>query len=265
MSIIAAYNFCNRDFDAFIAGAAAAGFRNVAVGFYPNYLDLPLEDLTDAQREGFQARLAAHDLQLVAILALSNLMAQDGVELLKRRLEGAASLGVKIVDTGAARWPEEATEAEREEVLAVWVPRMRQAADHAASLGITIALETHGGQTGDTPACLRAMERIDHPAVRIAFDPANYRFYNGADPQERVEELAPFIAHTHYKDHRGAKGNPDFPRIGMGEVGYETLIPRLLAGGYTGPHTLERAPGETTEEINASLAYAYDYLTRLLG
>ena len=265
MSIIAAYNFCNRDFDAFLTGAAAAGFSQVAVGFYPNYLDLPLEDLTQSQREDFQARLAAQGLGLVAVLASSNLMADDGVELLRRKLDGAASLGVGILDTGSARWPDGAPEAEREEVLGVWVPRMREAADHAASLGITIALETHGGQTGDTPACLQAMERIGHPAVRIAFDPANYRFYNGADPHERLDELVPFIAHTHYKDHRGAKGNADFPRIGMGEVGYETLVPRLVELGYAGPHTLERAPGDTLEEINASLAYAHDYLTRLLG
>lgn len=265
MATIAAYNFCNRDFDAFLAGAAAAGFGKVAVGFYPNYLDLPLEGLSAEQRADFEGRLAGHGLSLTAIYAPSNLMADDGLDLLRRRLDGAASLAVAVVDTGSARWPDEATEAEREEVLALWLPRMRQAADHAAALGITIALETHGGMTGDTPTCLWAMERIDHPNVRIAFDPANYRFYNGADPHERLDELVPFIAHTHYKDHRGEKGNADFPRIGTGEVGYDRLLPALVELGYDGPHTLERAPGDTPEEINASLARAFEYMTARLG
>jgi len=265
MATIAAYNFCNRDFDAFLAGAAAAGFRNVAVGFYPNYLDLPLEELSAEQKADFEGKLAEHGLSLVAILARSNLMEDDGVELLRRRLDGAASLGVSVVDTGSARWPDDASEAEREEVLAVWLPRMREAADHADALGITIALETHGGMTGDTPTCLWAMERIDHPRVRIAFDPANYRFYNGADPHERLDELVPLIAHTHYKDHRGEKGNADFPRIGLGEVDYERLLRALVELGYDGPHTLERAPGDTPEEINESLKWAFQYLTERLG
>ena len=265
MSPIAAYNFCNKDFGAFVAGAADAGFENVAVGFYPGYLDLPLESLSEGDREAFQGKLADRGLKLVAIYAPSNLQEDDGLDLLKRKLDGAASLGVSIVDTGAARWPQEATEDERQAIVESWVERMRQAADHAASLGITIALETHGGYTGDTPACLRAMQQIGHSNVRIAFDCANYRYYSGADPHERLDELVPFIAHTHYKDHRGPKANADFPRLGEGEVGYEKLLPRLKALGYDGPHTLERAPGDTLAEINDSLKYSYAYLTRHLG
>ncbi len=33
-AIIAAYNFCNRRFDSFLPAAAAAGFENVALGYY---------------------------------------------------------------------------------------------------------------------------------------------------------------------------------------------------------------------------------------
>jgi len=47
MAVIAAYNFCNRSFDGFVAGAAAAGFSNVAIGFYPNYYDELIENMTD--------------------------------------------------------------------------------------------------------------------------------------------------------------------------------------------------------------------------
>jgi len=264
MSVIAAYNFCNKDFEAFLAGAAAAGFENVALGFYPGYLDLPLENLSAAQKEGFESALVGHGLKLIAVYAPSNLQQEGGLDLLRRKLDGAASLGVSLVDTGAVHWPQEASDQQRQAIVQGWVESIRAAGDHAASLGITIALETHGGYTGDTPACLRAMDEIAHAHVRIAFDCANYRYYSGADPHERLDELAPFVAHTHYKDHRGAQGNPDFPRLGEGEVGYETLLPKLKALGYQGPHTLERAPGDTPEQVNDTLRYSYAYLVEHL-
>lgn len=265
MAIIAAYNFCNQDFDSFLAGAAAVGFENVAVGFYAGYYDQPLETMTDEEAEAFLFRLESHDLRLVAVYARSELTVEGGLDLLRRRLEGAARLGVSIVDTGAVRIPDEADQDERERMIADFVAQIRDAADHAAELGITIALETHGGYTGDASACLAAMEQIDHPEVRLAFDPANFRFYNGADPHERLDELAPFMAHTHYKDHVGPKGNPEFPRIGEGEVGYDRLLPRLVDLGYEGPHTLERAPGRTNDEIENSMRSAYRFLSEHLS
>lgn len=265
MAVIAAYNFCNRDFDAFLGGAAAAGFNHVAVGFYPGYLDLPLETLSDAQVGHLLEKLAGHGLSLIAVFLRSDLRAEDGLELLQRRLDGAARLGVAIADTGAVHVPDDASADERARLEELFVERIREAGDYAGALGITICLETHGGFTGDAHRCLRAMARIDHPCVRLAYDPANFRFYCGADPHERLDELVPFIGHTHYKDHRGAQGEPDFPRIGEGEVGYETLLPRLVELGYAGPHTLERAPGGNTAEINASLRWGYEYLSRYLG
>ncbi|MGC9317915.1 MAG: sugar phosphate isomerase/epimerase family protein [Armatimonadota bacterium] len=265
MAIIAAYNFCNQDFDSFLAGAAAAGFENVAVGFYAGYYDQPLETMTDDEAEAFLFRLGSHRLDLVAVYARSELTAEGGLDMLRRRLDGAARLGVSIVDTGAVRVPDEADQDERAQMVGQFVAQIRAAADHAAQQGITIALETHGGYTGDAGACLAAMEQIDHPNVRIAFDPANFRFYNGADPHERLDELVPFIAHTHYKDHVGPKGNPEFPPIGEGEVGYDQLLPRLVELGYEGPHTLERAPGRTNDEIEDSMRRGYRFLTEHLS
>jgi sugar phosphate isomerase/epimerase len=129
---------------------------------------------------------------------------------------------------------------------------------------MTVCLETHGGMTGTGTACLEAMRAIAHPHVKLAYDPANLCYYEGVPADDRLDEIMPFIGHTHFKDHRGPKLNPDFPAIGEGQVGYESLIPRLKRGGYRGPWTLERAAGNTDDEKDVSLVKAYQLLKRLL-
>ncbi len=265
MAIIAAYSFCNRNFSGFIAGAASAGFENVAIAFYPNYYDELIENMTDEDLRSLRERLSIVGLTPVAAYVRSDLLAENGLDLLMRRLDGVKRFGLTLADTGAAVLDPDASAAERERVTDQFVEGIRVAGDHAGQLGITIALESHGGLTGSADACLALMERVDHEHVRIAFDPANFLFYEGADPHERLDELVPFIAHTHYKDHLGGKNNPEFPLIGEGEVGYDRLLPRLMALGYDGPHTLERAPGRMDDEIALSMHRAHEYLIRMLN
>lgn len=261
---LAAYNFCDQDYAAFLRNTAAAGFTNVAVGFFAGYLDLDLLTLTDEQREGFNEQLAAHGLTLVAVFAGgSNILAEDGLEGVLGRLENSAKLGVDTMDMGSfgydGKTAEEIAATEK-----LFVERIRQAGDRAGELGLTICLETHGGFTGDTANCLQAMEAINHDRVKLAYDPANFHFYEGKDPTDRLEQLVPFIGHTHLKDHRGEKGNPDFPLIGQGQTDYETILPTLWNGGYRGAYTLERAPGETPEERAEALKQAYQLMSKLL-
>ena len=260
---IAAYTFCNPDFDAFLVAAADAGFAHVGIGFCPGYVDLPLEGLSEGDEEGLRRKLSDHGLQLCAIYGGSSLLADDGLELLERKLDGAARFGVSIFDTGAIQLDDDPAQRERD--IATFVERIRRAGDHADGLGLTICLETHGGYTGHADACLEAMAGIDHDRVRLAYDPANFLFYEGRRPEERLSELIPFVGHTHLKDHSGGQGNNDFPAVGEGDVNYEQLLPALWNGGYDGPYTLERAVGETSEEKAAAMKAAYEYVSRLLG
>lgn len=262
--ILAAYNFCDQDYPAFLRHTADAGFEYVAVGFYRGYLDLDLLTLTDEQRQGFNRQLADHGLGLVAVFAGgSNLMADGGLEDLLKRLENAATLETGIMDMGSFgfkdKTPEQIAADER-----LFVDRVRKLGDRAAQLGMTICLETHGGFTGDTDTCLHAMAAIDHPNVRLAYDPANFHFYEGKDPAERVEQLCPFVGHTHLKDHRGAQGNADFPLIGEGQTNYDHILPTLWNCGYRGPYTLERAPGDDEPARAQALKTAFERLNRWL-
>lgn len=261
---IASYNFCDQDFAAFLRNSAAAGFTNVAVGFFAGYLDLDLLQLSAAGEKQLKDQLAAHGLNLVAIfMGGANILAEDGLEGVLARLDNAARFGLDTVDMGSFGYEgKSAEQIAAEEKL--FVERIRRAGDRAGELGLTICLETHGGFTGDTDSCLRAMEVIAHERVRLAYDPANFHFYEGKDPADRLEQLCPYIGHTHLKDHRGEKGNADFPLIGQGQTDYETILPTLWRCGYRGAYTLERAPGADDAERAEALKQAYQYITRLL-
>ncbi len=262
--ILAAYNFCDQDFDAFLANTAAAGFTNVGVGFFGGYLDYNLVTLTDAEAEAFNAKLAAHNLKLIAVFAGGlDLLAEDGLDNAYRALDNAARFSIDTFDMGSFSYdnktPEQIADTEK-----LFVERVRQAGDRAGELGLTICLETHGGFTGDTDACLHAMRAIAHPRVKLAYDPANFLYYEGKLPEDRLEQLMPHIGHTHLKDHLGPKGNNDFPLIGHGQTNYDAILPQLWSLGYRGAYTLERAPGEDNVARAAALAEAYQFLTRML-
>jgi len=260
---LAAYTFCNTNFEAFLDGARDAGFPYVGIGFYKGYVDIPLEELSGDDEAFVRGALESRGLELCAIYGGVNLLADDGPELLRRKLDGAARFGVSVYDTGAIALDEDADVRARN--VATFIERIRVAGDYADKLGITICLETHGGFTGDAENCLEAMDLIAHDRVRLAYDPANFLYYEGRRPEERLEELLPFIGHTHLKDHRGGKLNNDFPAIGQGEVNYEALLPALWQGGYRGPYTLERAVGEDDAQKAQAMAAAYAYMKGLLG
>jgi len=260
---IAIYNFTEQDFEAFCANGAAAGFEHAGVGFMGTYLPLPLENLSDDDFEYVRSHVNGAGMDIVAIYGGVNLLGDDGVELLTAKLHGAARFGVHVLDTGSFGFADKTPEQIAADTR-TFVERIRRCADVADGLDITICLETHGGYTGTADTCLQAMADINHDRVRLAYDPANFIYYEGARPEERIEELVPFIGHTHLKDARGGKGVADFPLIGEGETDYEFLLPKLWELGYRGSYTLERAPGETTEERAASMAAAYRLVSRLL-
>ena len=99
---IAAYNFCNQDFEVFLRDTAAAGFEYVAVGFYKGYLDLDLLTLTAQAAGEFTRKLDGHGLKLVAVYGGgTNLMADDGLEALLKCLDNAAHFDIDTFDMGS--------------------------------------------------------------------------------------------------------------------------------------------------------------------
>jgi sugar phosphate isomerase/epimerase len=83
------------------------------------------------------------------------------------------------------------------EVLA----RMTALAREAETAGITLLHENEKHIYGDIPArCLEILEAVGSPALRAAWDPANFVQCGVRPHTEGYAQLRPFIAYVHVKD-----------------------------------------------------------------
>ncbi|MHB1556566.1 MAG: sugar phosphate isomerase/epimerase family protein [Isosphaeraceae bacterium] len=142
----------------------------------------------------------------------------------------------------------------RDEVLA----RMGELARRAAARNITLFLENEKGIYGDiAPRVADILENTNSPALRHAFDPANY-----VEVRQPIDEawarLRPFVTHFHVKDYDATlernvpagAGDGLIPRLlqeaaDAGYDGYAVLEPHLtvagLSSGFTGPERFAEA------------------------
>jgi len=75
--------------------------------------------------------------------------------------------------------------------------RIKTLADAAGEKNIILLLET-GQETAEE--LRHFLEKLNHPAVGVNFDPANMILYDKGDPIQAVRALAPWIKHIHIKD-----------------------------------------------------------------
>ena len=261
---LGAFSLCDPDFDQVVESIAAAGFRQIALYFSPGRLPCELETMTDVDAGAIKQKLSDHGLTALAAGGGSNVLSQDGVDLLIRKLDAAAELGASLFDTGSLSTADKDPATVERETTA-FCENMAKAGDAAADRGITICLETHGGLTGTVTSSLELMGRLSHGHVKIGYDPANIVYYEGASPLERLDELVPHIGHVHAKDQVGGKGAANFPTVGKGEVPYSEIVPALLDAGYRGCISVERAAGDTPEQRAQELKDAYAFLKPFVG
>jgi L-ribulose-5-phosphate 3-epimerase len=121
--------------------------------------------------------------------------------------------------------------------------RIKCLADAASDKNIMLLLET--GQ--ETAQELRHfLEKLNHPAVGVNFDPANMILYNKGDPIEAVRELSPWVKHIHIKDAIRTKQpgtwGTEVP-WGDGQVGSKRFLHTLEEIGFEGVLAIEREAG----------------------
>ena len=122
--------------------------------------------------------------------------------------------------------------------------RIKYLTDIASAQKIMLLLET-GQETAEE--LRNFLEKLNHPAIGVNFDPANMILYDKGNPIAAVRILAPWIKHIHIKDalrtkQKGTWGT-EVP-WGDGEVGADTFLDVLREVDFDGAMAIEREAGE---------------------
>ena len=252
-----------------LAGIRGAGFD--CVGVWPLHEDddiLGFEG-TDAAKEVARI-IAGEGLNPTVLFGRVCPLDDQTVEKFKVRIDQAAELGADEV-LSIAPWPYsqgidvKRPEDEWNEEVERFYQHLAPVAKHAEDVGMMIAYKPHTGLTATAAECLDLVKRADSPVVQISYDPGNVSFYEGVDPAGDVRKIAEHTVSICVKDHVGARGNPEFPNPGKGEVDFGSIFRTLGEAGFSGPATVEKLVGTEIAELNASAAETCAYLKGLLA
>ena len=230
--------------EAVIAGIAATGARLVG---YIHHSGLPAvhRDAPPDEIAAWNALLARHDLQMCVHVPRVRMELSDDEYLAayERELDVATQIGAPYLITGGTQ---DAALYERYFAL------MHSVAEAVQRRGKLMLIKPHGGLTNTAHDCLNLVRRIDHPALRISYDPGNVCYYTGADPLDGLAALVPYIAGLCIKDcvHGGTAQRSVNVQPGHGDVDFPRFFAILNDGGFQGHGLVETLGSGPLEEVN---------------
>lgn len=170
------------------------------------------------------------------------------VEAVRGWVDVATKLGAGHIRVFGGTVPE----GHSEEEAAGWVVEvLKQAAEYAASKGVILGLENHGGITSRAERIVDIIQRVDSPWVGVNLDTGNFR----EDPYRQIQMCIPYAVNVQMKETISANGRRekcDWPRI----------IGMLRSAGYKGYLALEY---EEKEPAAAAVPRLMAELKRLIG
>ncbi|HEU5011434.1 MAG TPA: sugar phosphate isomerase/epimerase family protein [Roseiflexaceae bacterium] len=156
------------------------------------------------------------------------------LERLDRAIAAAQALGTRFIRVFSFYVTPDDAARQRDEVL----KRMRMLAERAAAASMTLVHENEKGIYGDTAErCHDLITSVNSPALRQAFDPANFVQVGVKPMAEAWPLLADVTIHVHIKDAVFADGG--VRPAGQGDGALPELLAALVERGYRGFLTLE--------------------------
>jgi sugar phosphate isomerase/epimerase len=181
-------------------------------------------------------------------------------ERLERALAAAEALDTRLIRIFSFYLPPESLDDARDEVI----ERLGALVVRAAQAGVTLLHENERGIYGEQATrCHDLLTTINSPALRMAFDPANF-VQAGVRPMEEAwPRLKEYVVHIHIKDamlHDGTvrpagQGDGDIPELlatldRRDYHGYLTLEPHLSISGPTGGYSGESGMRTAIHALN---------------
>lgn len=242
-------------------GIRGAGYRFVAWGTTHReggqQRPVLAPDATPAQARELAQRCRDMGLEPVMMFSMVYPEANNGLEVLRARIEQAAAARIPQVLTFGH------TQGRNEQI---WLDRLRQLAPQARNSNVMIVIKQHGGETGTGVACARITRQINDDGVRVNYDAGNVMDYMRRDPLPDIRECAGEVRSFCIKDHRDFPGPHQDCGPGLGEIDHYRLLDPVAFTGRAMPLCCENifaplVPRPTqAEEIDALARRAREYL-----
>lgn len=168
----------------------------------------------------------------------------------KKWIDRYALLGVATIRIFAGKLPKG---AELEPTLKHCAEVTQQVSEYAASRGIILALENHGGVTATADGLLGIVKQVESEALAINFDSANFK--SSADPYAELAAIAPYAVNAQIKVEI-------FPNGKREEADLERILNILREAGYSGWVALEY---EAAEEPKVAIPRWIDKLKKIVA
>ncbi|WOH19179.1 sugar phosphate isomerase/epimerase family protein [Paenarthrobacter sp. GOM3] len=250
-----------------IAVLQALGANHIEVrsAWGTNIVDLSSEELTELKKlldtAGMGVSAIASPIGKVDV----TLPVEHEVERLRRAANAARVLGAKYIRIFSFYYGDGvAVDSIRDDVI----ERMRALAEVAEQSGVVLLHENEKDIFGDTPdRVLDIIESVDSPALKVAWDPANFVQVGVKPFDEGYAKLRPHLEYLQVKDARFAdgvvvpagEGDGDLLRTvealkADGFVGFASLEPHLAGahglGGFSGPTAFGMAARAFAKVVN---------------
>ena len=197
-------------------------------------------DLDDAQLGELKSLLDAADMKVSAIASPIgkvdvSLPVEHEVERLRRAINAAKVLGARYIRIFSFYYGADvAVESIRDAVI----ERMRALADVAEESGVVLLHENEKDIYGDIPErVLDIIETVASPALKVAWDAANFVQVGVKPFDEGYAKLRPHLEYLQVKD--ALFSNAAVVPAGEGDGDVLRTVEALKADGYTGFASLE--------------------------
>lgn len=94
------------------------------------------------------------------------------------------------------------------------VETMKPACDYAATKGITLGIESHGGITGTAAPIVEIIRRVDSPYAGINLDISNFEVTSNEEQYAQIAACVSYATHSHIRDRFSQTHEPiDLDRV----------------------------------------------------
>jgi len=142
----------------------------------------------------------------------------DEIQKMKKWIDATGTLGASHLRVFGGEVPKGVPE----EQAIQWVAEaMKTACEYAATKGVILGIESHGGITSKSSNIIEILKRVDSPYAGCNLDISNFK----ENQYAQIEALIPYATHTHIRDRFGESKEP---------IDLERVWKMFANGGYQG-------------------------------